>query len=233
MLLISMFVVFSCKHTEQPGQAVDTVGMDEVSMTEMDTTNGAHTITDKFGDLDTSEWMDMTAHLKYAEFDIKYASEDNFMEQVVYDCPACFMRKNAGKAIVVAELLLADMGYGLVIYDCYRPAKYQQRLWDIMPDKRYVAPPEKGSNHGRGTAIDLTLYDMTTRKVLDMGTDFDYFGREAHPGYPNHSDQVNRNRSILTTIMQETGFAPITSEWWHFDFTGPKQPLSDALWHCD
>ncbi len=186
-----------------------------------------------FGQLDTNEWVDMMVFLEHAQFDIKYATEDNFMGEVIYDCPACFLRKDVARAMKNAEAAFWKEGYSMLIYDCYRPAIYQQKLWDIMPDKRYVAPPTKGSNHGRGTAVDLTLVDTLSGEPLDMGTPYDFFGKEAHPGYPHHLEEVQNNRLLLTGIMEDSGFRPITSEWWHFDFSGQRQELSEALWSCD
>ena len=181
---------------------------------------------------DTTEWVDMMKILPQAVYDIRYATEDNFMNQIIYDCAACLMRKKAGEALVAIHSFLSIEGYGLKFFDCYRPAPYQEKLWAVMPDPRYVAPPEKGSNHSRGQAIDLTIVHLTTNEELDMGTEYDFFGQEAHPGYQNLPKQVLTNRRMLSDVMQQFGFTPITSEWWHFDFKGQKYEVSDFLWNC-
>ena len=119
------------------------------------------------------------------------------------------------------------------VFDCYRPAPYQQRLWDVMPDKRYVAPPAKGSMHSRGAAVDLTLIYSHNNEEVDMGTPYDYFGKEAHPAYRGLPDSTLQHRKLLTRCMTEAGFRPITSEWWHFDFGTSQAKLESFLWECE
>jgi len=189
--------------------------------------------TSKFPQWDTLLWKDMASLIPDARLDIRYATDINFTEKVIYDCPACLLRKEAAKGLVAAADDLRTQGYGLILFDCYRPAPYQQRLWDVVPDPRYVAPPEKGSNHSRGMAIDLSLYFIPTGEELDMGTEYDFFGREAHPGYPKLAPIPSANREILNRAMENAGFEPITSEWWHFDFKGKRYEVSDFLWPCD
>jgi len=182
---------------------------------------------------DTLLWSDITKLISDAKFDIKYATTDNFTGKVIYDCPACLLRREAATGLVAAAKELRALGYGLIIYDCYRPAPYQQRLWDVVPDPRYVAPPTKGSNHSRGMAIDLSLYFIQTGEELDMGTPYDFFGIEAHPGYPKLGAIPTENRQLLTAAMEQAGFEPITSEWWHYDFKGKRYDVSDFLWNCN
>jgi D-alanyl-D-alanine dipeptidase len=93
----------------------------------------------------------------------------------IYDCARCYMRPEAAEQLrLIRDELKEKYGYGIRIFDCYRPGPYQQRLWDIVPDPNYVTPPNKGSMHSRGLAIDLTLTDKSGRD-LDMGTPFDFF----------------------------------------------------------
>lgn len=67
-------------------------------------------------------------------------------------------------------------GYSIKVFDCFRPKPYQQRLWDIVPDPDYVTPPNKGSMHSRGLAVDLTIADKNGVD-LDMGTAYDFWQR--------------------------------------------------------
>lgn len=46
-----------------------------------------------------------------------------------------------------------------MIYDAYRPQQAQAMLWQACPDPQYVVDVTVGSNHSRGTALDLTLRD--------------------------------------------------------------------------
>ena len=96
-------------------------------------------------------------------------------------------------------------------------------MWSIFPDGRYVANPHKsGSIHNRGGAVDITLVN-SNGEALDMGTDFDHFGEEAHLDYTELSDKVKKNRKILQALMLSEGFVALKTEWWHFNFQEAKK----------
>ena len=164
--------------------------------------------------------------------DIRYATANNFTKSKIYDCPRCFLRPEAAKAIVRAQTVLKKKGLSLKMFDCYRPSLYQQRLWDKVPNPNYVTPPNKGSMHSRGAAVDLTLVDAAG-KELDMGTPYDFFGREAHTDYTKLPAKVLDNRRILRQAMEAVGFEGIRTEWWHFSYRGKGYPLSDYVWPCE
>jgi D-alanyl-D-alanine dipeptidase len=165
------------------------------------------------------------------KLDIKYATTDNFTGAQIYDCPKCLLRPEAAEALVKAHKNLKKKGYGLKMFDCYRPRPYQQRLWDKVPNPNYVTPPAKGSMHSRGAAVDLTLID-SKGKELDMGTPYDYFGPEAHTDNLKLPKKVLENRKILQAALSEVGFKGIRTEWWHFSYQAKKFPLSDYVWPC-
>jgi D-alanyl-D-alanine dipeptidase len=101
-----------------------------------------------------------------------------------------------------------------------------------MPNASYVTPPEKGSMHNRGMAVDLTLTDIDGNE-LDMGTEYDYFGIEAHTDHLNLPEKVLENRNLLKTMMEEIGFRAIRTEWWHFSYKGELMEIDDWEWNCD
>ncbi|MCB0534102.1 MAG: D-alanyl-D-alanine dipeptidase [Lewinellaceae bacterium] len=164
-------------------------------------------------------------------FEIRYATVDNFTESKIYDCPRCFLRTEAAQAIVQAHRMLQRQGLGLKMFDCYRPQPYQQRLWDKVPNADYVTPPEKGSMHSRGAAVDLTIVDAQGNE-LDMGTPFDFFGPQAHNSYYQLPAQVLKNRQLLRRVMEDAGMRGIRTEWWHFSYQRKSFPLSDWVWEC-
>jgi D-alanyl-D-alanine dipeptidase len=166
------------------------------------------------------------------KLDIRYATADNFTKSKIYDCPRCLLRPEAAKALVKAHKALQKKGYGLKMYDCYRPRPYQQRLWDKVPNPDYVTPPAKGSMHSRGAAVDLTIVDKQG-KELNMGTPYDFFGKEAHTDNTNLPAQVLTNRRLLREALEAVGYKGIRTEWWHFSYQGKKYPLSDYVWPCD
>jgi zinc D-Ala-D-Ala dipeptidase len=183
-------------------------------------------------DYDTSNWTELHDLDNTIVLDLRYATTNNFVSAKMYDCGRCFLRPEAAKAVAKAHKILIDKGYGgLKMFDCYRPKPYQQRLWNKVPDSRYVTPPWKGSMHTRGLAVDLTIVDKEG-KELDMGTPFDNFTEKAHSGYQNLPKNVLENRKILRGVMNEVGFNGITTEWWHYAFRNAKYSLSEWVWKC-
>lgn len=166
-------------------------------------------------------------------YDMKYATEDNFLKAKVYDCAECFLRLKTVKAFIKANNEFIRKGYRIKIFDCYRPLDIQKKMWEIVPKPEYVANPVKGSIHNRGGAVDITLVDASG-KELDMGTPFDFFGVEAGHNYQNLSDEVKDNRKLLKKVMRKKGFNSFDSEWWHYNLkSGLTDKVSNAKWDCE
>ena len=165
-------------------------------------------------------------------YDMKYATEDNFLKAKVYDCAECFLRFKTVKALVKANTIFIKKGYHIKIYDCYRPLDIQKRMWKIVSNPEYVADPAKGSIHNRGGAVDITLVDADG-KELDMGTSFDFFGPEASHYFDNLSDEVKQNRALLKRIMKKSNFNSFDSEWWHYNLkNASKDKVANTKWEC-
>ena len=155
------------------------------------------------------------------------------MKEKVYDCDDCLVRFKTAKQLIKANDSFKKLGYKIKFFDCYRPLAIQKKMWKIYPDKRYVANPVKGSNHNRGSAVDITLVDSLGVE-LDMGTMFDFFGRKAHHGYQNLPQEVLDNRKLLKSVMEANEFWSITSEWWHYNLTKSYQyKVSDFKTECE
>ena len=151
-------------------------------------------------------------------YEIRYASSNNFMKVPLYKCEACLLQEDVASALDQANQYFCEQGYKIKIYDCYRPLDIQKKMWEKVPNAIYVANPyEGGSVHNRGAAVDITLVTLDDCFV-DMGTDYDYFGREAHIDYEGHSKSILSNRKLLRDGMKLFGFDTIQSEWWHFSF---------------
>jgi D-alanyl-D-alanine dipeptidase len=166
-------------------------------------------------------------------YEMKYATEDNFLKSKVYDCAECFMRFKTAKALIRANSKLMKLGYKIKLYDCYRPLDVQKRMWAIVSNPNYVANPSRGSIHNRGGAVDITLVDKTG-KELDMGTPFDFFGPEASHNYRNFSKEILDNRALFKKIMESAKFQSFDSEWWHYNLKNAKlDPLSNFKWKCN
>jgi D-alanyl-D-alanine dipeptidase len=182
-------------------------------------------------DYDTSQWTEVSRLLPDAVLDLRYATDNNFVDTVMYDCGRCFLRPEVALAIRDIQNELAEQGLGLKFFDCYRPRPIQYKLWEKVPDPRYVADPRKGSMHNRGAAVDLTIVD-SDGKELDMGTDFDFFGPRAYHNYTELSDTILSNRQLLKNTMEKHQFRPTSTEWWHYSYIPKSYPISDMLWKC-
>lgn len=183
-------------------------------------------------DYDSSKWADIQLLDSSIILDIKYASSDNFVKEQLYECGRCFLRPEVAQVILKIHKELQKEQLGLKMFDCFRPQPIQWKLWEKVPDPRYVTDPRKGSMHNRGAAVDLTLIDEKGQE-LQMGTAYDYFGREAYHTYANHPDSVLNNRLKLKNLMEMNGFKSIRTEWWHYSYIRKQYPLSDMMWNCE
>lgn len=166
-------------------------------------------------------------------YELKYATPDNFLKQAVYDCGECYLRKSTAEALVKANEAFKQLGYRIKLFDCYRPLSVQKKMWKILPGTHYVANPAKGSKHNRGAAVDLTLVDAQG-KELNMGTPFDFFGKEAHHTYTQHSKEVLENRKLLKETLNKYNFKSIYSEWWHYEYRPEMQSkVENFEWQCE
>ena len=166
-------------------------------------------------------------------YELKYATPDNFLKQAVYDCGECYLRKSTAEALVNANEAFKQLGYRIKLFDCYRPLSVQKKMWKILPGTHYVANPAKGSKHNRGAAVDLTLVDAQG-KELNMGTPFDFFGKEAHHTYTQHSKEVLENRKLLKETLDKYNFKSIYSEWWHYEYRPEMQSkVENFEWQCN
>ena len=148
--------------------------------------------------------------------DVRYSTEDNFTKKKLYDSNTCFLRKSAAVKLDAVQKELEKVNLGLKVWDCYRPLGVQRIFWEILPDERFVANPEKGSRHNRASAVDLTLVD-SQGKELQMPTGFDDFSPRAGHDYQDLPDRVIKNRELLKDLMEKGGFISLPEEWWHYD----------------
>lgn len=164
--------------------------------------------------------LELKEHLPGIVLDIRYATKDNFMKRVMYKQPRAFARRPVVQQLKKIQAALEGKGYGLKIFDAYRPYSTTVAFFKQVSDKNFVANPKKGSRHNRGCAVDLTLTDLKTGKEIPMPTPYDSFAAEAAVTYTNLPLQVIKNRQLLISTMQQFGFRVLENEWWHFDFVG-------------
>lgn len=151
-------------------------------------------------------------------YEIRYATPNNFIGETLYDCAKCLLRPEVADALVEANTYFHEKGYRIRLYDCYRPLDVQKKMWAKVPRATYVGNPYgNGSIHNRGAAVDMTL-ETLEGCFVEMGSEYDHFGRAAHSDNHNLSEDILANRKLLFEGMRKYGFSPIRTEWWHFSF---------------
>ncbi|MFL6213407.1 MAG: M15 family metallopeptidase [Blastocatellia bacterium] len=154
------------------------------------------------------------------KLDIRYATANNFLGRPVYTEARAFLQRPAAEALRRANRALRQQGYGLVIHDGYRPWSVTKIFWDATPEdkKIFVADPAKGSRHNRGCAVDLSIFDLKTGRVVEMPSGYDEMSERAHINYQGGTDEARRLRDLLRAAMEREGFAVYEPEWWHYDY---------------
>jgi D-alanyl-D-alanine dipeptidase len=186
-----------------------------------------------FGNKNDSTFVNLKQYSLDFVYDMKYATDDNFLKAKVYECAECYLRLKTVKAMMKANAKFMKMGFRIKLYDCYRPLDIQKKMWTIVSNPIYVANPSKGSIHNRGGAVDISLVDKNGVE-LNMGTSFDYFGIEASHNNKNFSKEILDNRKLLKKVMLQNNFQSFDSEWWHYNMKNAKlDPISNFKWKCD
>lgn len=169
-------------------------------------------------------------------WDSKYATWDNFTGKPVegYEVNRIVGTYDLAVALLKARKKAAALGYGLLLWDGYRPQCAVDNFlrWSTQPEdgstkeeyypnierrelvnEGYIAPK---SSHSRGSAIDLTLYRLDTRETVPMGSGFDFMDERSHHATKAITNNEAQNRRLLCSIMQESGFESYAYEWWHY-----------------
>ncbi len=162
--------------------------------------------------------VDLTTLDPKIKLDIRYAGTDNFLSSPLYTSARAFMQRPAADALARAHRNLVKQGYGLLIHDAYRPWYVTRMFWEATPDDKriFVANPAKGSRHNRGCAVDLTIYDLTTGRPIEMVGVYDEMSERSYPDYPGGTSLQRWHRALLRHAMEAQGFTVNEVEWWHF-----------------
>ncbi len=159
--------------------------------------------------------LDSTMHL-----DVRYAASNNFMKRPMYSQARAFLQRPAARALVRVSRKLRGLGYGILIFDGYRPWAITKKFWDETPrEKRgFVANPKKGSKHNRGCAVDLSLYTLSDGREVPMPSTYDDFTEKAAAHYPGGTPDQRKARDLLRVMLESEGWTVNPGEWWHFDY---------------
>ena len=174
--------------------------------------------------------------------EIRYATSHNLTGHPLkgYDAPKALMTRQAAAAFAKAAGKLREMGYGLLIYDAYRPCSAVQDFvdWSRLPEDgktkaEFYPDLEKErlfdlgyialrSGHSRGSTVDLTL--TRDGQPVDMGTCFDFMGDRSHHNAAGLTPRQQENRALLRAVMCWAGFSPYSAEWWHYTLMDEPYP---------
>lgn len=150
-----------------------------------------------------------------------YAGSDNLFGAPLYTTPKLFVAKDAAAALGRVQQRLAAYGYGLVLWDAYRPWSVSKLANLALPEgkKDMLEDPEtKGSTHNTGNAVDVGLYSLESGEELDMGCGFDEPSLRQYASYAGGTSRERYLRSLLREEMELQGFKGIEMEWWHFEY---------------
>ena len=172
------------------------------------------------GSFRVPDLVELTALEPTIHLDVRYATEHNFMGRPMYSEARAFLQRPAAEALIRAHRKLEEKGYGIVVFDGYRPWRVTKLFWDATPaDKKvFVADPAKGSRHNRGGAVDLSLYDRATGAIVTMPGEYDEMSERSYPSYGGGSAEERARRDLLRETMEHEGFFVYSHEWWHFDY---------------
>jgi zinc D-Ala-D-Ala dipeptidase len=172
------------------------------------------------GNFRKPELVELTKLDPTIKLDIRYATKNNFLGRPVYKQARAFLQRPAAEALMRVNASLKSKGFGLVIFDGYRPWSVTKAFWDATPEdkKIFVADPSKGSRHNRGCAIDLSMFDLRTGKLVQMPSEYDEMTERSHINYECATDMAKHLRETLRKAMEAEGFVVYEPEWWHYDY---------------
>jgi len=154
------------------------------------------------------------------KFDLRYATDNNCFSASLYEEPKAYLNKNAAEALLRVSKKLSDYGFGLLVWDAYRPWKISKLAYDALPTqyKSLLPAPEKGSPHNTGNAVDLSLYDLKTGEPIQMISEFDEPSPRQYGNFAGGTSLERWERGLLQQLMSMEGFSCSDMEWWHFEY---------------
>lgn len=164
----------------------------------------------------SQDMVNLAEFIPGIEVDLRYATPNNFTGAIIYDDDTAYLRRGTAEKLKAAQAEFATYDYTIKVWDAYRPPAAQFKLWEKVPDARFVINPHKGySYHSRGVAVDITLVDKNGQEVV-MPTGFDDFTARADRDYGDLDSETEARARFLEEIMLKHGFNSIHYEWWHF-----------------
>ncbi|MBR2189757.1 MAG: D-alanyl-D-alanine carboxypeptidase family protein [Eubacterium sp.] len=148
--------------------------------------------------------------------DLKYATEDNFTGEIIYDFSDAYLRYGTVMRLQTVQEDMEARGLTPKIWDAFRPIEAQQALWEAYPDPTYVSNPDRGyTSHNFGNTIDITVV-RSDGEEIPLPTGFDDFSLKADRDYSDCAEEEAENARMLEQAMEAAGFTGYQGEWWHY-----------------
>lgn len=172
------------------------------------------------GNLLAAKLVDISRKDSQIKINMVYATDKNFIDTAIYESNKAYLQEDAANALSRVNKELAKYGYGVVVWDAYRPWYISKLLHDVLPekDKGLLESPETGSQHNRGLSVDVSLYYLATGQQVQMISGFDEPSLRAYSKFQGGSELERFRRDLLRQLMENEGFTTIDHEWWHFDY---------------
>ena len=154
------------------------------------------------------------------KFDLRYTSSDNIFGVPLYNVNEAFADQDTASALKKVSDRLAGQGYGLIVWEGYRPWYVSKLASDLLTKERkgMLPLPEKGEDRNTGRTVDVSLYELASGEPVTMISDFDEVSVRQYPGFTGGTEQQRSLRKLLSDTMKEEGFVQGKEEWWHFSY---------------
>ena len=152
------------------------------------------------------------------KFDLRYTGADNIFGVPLYEATEAYGSEETAAALKKAADKLAAQGYGLIVWEGYRPWYVSKLASDLLPkDKKSMMPgPDRGEDRNTGRTVDVSLYDLASGNAIKMISDFDEVSVRQFPGFAGGTERQRNLRDMLAAVMKGCGFTQGKEEWWHF-----------------
>lgn len=167
-----------------------------------------------------AQLVDLAQAVPGLKFDLRYAQADNCFGQALTDDQRAFLDADAAQALAQAQQYLKPYGYGILVWEAYRPWFVSKLAYDALSaDKKSMLPaPEAGFSHNTGRSIDVSLYLLATGENAGMISGFDEPSVRQYASFAGGTTLERYRRDLLRSAMQMAGFTASETEWWHFDY---------------
>ncbi|WP_324076069.1 MAG: M15 family metallopeptidase [Erythrobacter sp.] len=177
----------------------------------------------------TPDLVDLVRFDPRLRLDIRYATPANFMGRKLYPLARAVAQRPVAEALAKVQTRAEAAGYGLLIFDAYRPWRITKAMWEATPPEKreFVADPAVGSRHNRGCSIDLSLHRNGVEVV--MPSPYDDFTPAAYRSNTAAPPEALALSRMLEGWMVAEGFVPLPNEWWHYDWAEWRRyPIMDV-----